>query len=89
MRITKRVIDGGINALNKNVFGVILDSKFPDGTAEDFLTRAENSDVYFIVMAFGGQSEKYKALTSKYSKMRVMESNEISALVKLLEELKG
>jgi len=82
-------IDGGINALNKNVFGVILDSKFPDGTAEDFLSRAENSDVFFIVMAFGGQSEKYKALTSKYSKMRVMESNEISALVKLLEELKS
>jgi CRP-like cAMP-binding protein len=85
---TISTIEGGLSALNQNVFAVILDAKLPDGSAEDFIKKANNNDIFYIVMAFGSQGEKYKALEGSYGTLRVLENNDISSLVKLVEELK-
>lgn len=84
-----KTLDGGKNAINDQVFAVIIDAKLPDGTAEEFINSHSNSGLNIIVLALGPVAQKYKEIQSNNKMVRVMENNDMAAMVKMLEEIEN
>ena len=82
-----KTIDGAKNALSENTFAVILDTKMPDGSAEDMINRVKQADLNYVVMAMGPLAEKYQQMQSTNNKVKVLDTNDMAALVKILEEI--
>lgn len=82
-----KTIDGGKNAISENTFAIILDTKLPDGSAEDMINSVNQTGLHFVIMTMGALTDKYKGIQSGNKAVKVLENNNMAALVKILEDL--